>query len=60
MKTKRNEKYREQAQRGTTLNYLRPLSSESSSELKVLRLDSYSLGVDSGEIGWMSISVTSS
>jgi hypothetical protein len=33
------------------LTNLRPLSSESSSELKVLGLDSYSLSVDSGEIG---------
>jgi hypothetical protein len=30
---------------------LRPLSSESSSELKVFGLNSYSLSVDSGEIG---------
>jgi hypothetical protein len=42
-----------------SINHLRPLSSESSSELKILRLDSYSLGVDSGEIGYLSVSVTS-
>lgn len=42
------------------LIHLRPLSSESSSELKILGLDGYSLGVDRGEISCSSVSVTNS